>query len=121
MKQGIHERVFGFYPAGLKKFFLLRLRKEAFEDPALMKHGEAYRDLDVSILHALLLEHYLGIDEGRLAAQSNLDYARDPEFCIRQVDEGKYQAVFFNPTTAAMRVVSSANACLRNQPIFPSF
>ena len=109
MKQGIHEKVFGFYPAGLKKFFLLRLRKEAFTDPALMKHGEAYRDLDVSILHALLLDHYLGIDEGRLAAQSNLDYARDPEFCIGQVHEGKYQAVFFlNPTTAGqmMRVAS---------------
>ncbi len=109
MKQGIHEKVYGFYPAGQKNFFLLRLRKEAFEDPVLMKHGEAYRDLDISILHALLLDDYLGIDEGRLAAQSNLDYARDREFCIRQVDEGKYQAVFFlNPTTAGqmMRVAS---------------
>ncbi len=57
--------------------------------------------LDVSILHSLLLDRGLGIDANKLEAQTNVDYEREPETCIRLVDEGKYQAAFFlNPTTA---------------------
>jgi uncharacterized protein (DUF1015 family) len=101
MKEGREGNVFGFYPASLRRFYLLRLREPAREDPLLLKHAEAYRELDVSILHLLLMERHLGIDEGKLAAQSHVDYAREREFCIRSVNEGKCQAAFFlNPTTA---------------------
>jgi uncharacterized protein (DUF1015 family) len=101
--------VFGFY-AGSDEFYLLRMKPSAREDPLLLKHAEAYRELDVSILHSLLLERYLGIDEGKLAAQSNIDYERERESCIRLIDEGKYQAAFFlNPTSAEQmqRIASS--------------
>jgi uncharacterized protein (DUF1015 family) len=101
--------VFGFY-AGSQEFFLLRMKPCAQEDPSLLKHSEAYRELDVSILHSLLLEKYLGIDESRLAAQTNIDYERERESCIQWIDEGKYQAAFFlNPTTAEQmqRIASS--------------
>jgi uncharacterized protein (DUF1015 family) len=101
--------VFGFY-AGSSEFYLLRMKQSAREDPLLLKHSEAYRELDASILHSLLLERYLGIDEGKLAAQSNIDYMRERESCIRLVDEGKYQAAFFlNPTSAEQmqRIASS--------------
>jgi len=100
MKKRQKENVFGFYPASIRKFYLLCLRKEA----------EADRQLDVSILHSLLLERFLGIDEGKLAAQTNLDYVREREVCIQLVNEGRYQAAFFlNPTTAAQmqRIASS--------------
>lgn len=91
MKQRQKENVFGFYPASIRKFYLLCLRKEV----------EADRQLDVRILHSLLLERFLGIDEGKLAAQTNLDYIRERELCIQMVHEGRYQAAFFlNPTTA---------------------
>ncbi len=99
--QDAQENVFGFYPADLKKFYLLRLKKQAEADPLLLSHSEEYRRLDVSVLHALILERHLGIDEGKLAAQGHLDYVRERESCIRLVSEGKYQAAFFlNPTTA---------------------
>jgi uncharacterized protein (DUF1015 family) len=100
-KRNAQENVFGFYPADLKKFYLLRLKKQAEEDPLLLSHSEVYRRLDVSVLHALLLERHLGIDESKLAAQGHMDYMRERESCIRLVGEGKYQAAFFlNPTTA---------------------
>ena len=102
MKQECGRNVFGFYPEKLKKFYLLKLKDKAREDALLQKHIEAYRQLDVSILHILLLEYYLGINESKLVSQSNLDYARDVKSCIEWVDSGKYQAAFFlNPTTAA--------------------
>ncbi len=100
MKLGREDSVFGFYPASLKEFYLLRMRKSALEDPILLKHAEAYRRLDVSILHSLIMERYLRIDEDRLAAQAYVDYERERDVCIRLVNEGKYQAAFFlNPTT----------------------
>jgi uncharacterized protein (DUF1015 family) len=91
MRNGQKDHVFGFYPALLKAFYLLRLRKEA-ADPD---------ELDVRILHSVILERSLGIDESKLTAQAHLDYVRERELCIRLVDEGRYQAAFFlNPTTA---------------------
>ena len=95
MKGERDNHVFGFYPAGLKQFFLLRLIGKVQEDM------DALHRLDVSILHSLLLERCLGIDENKLVAQAHVDYERERESCIRLVDEGKYQAAFFqNPTTA---------------------
>jgi uncharacterized protein (DUF1015 family) len=101
--------VFGFY-AGAGDFFLLRMKPSALKDPFLLKHAEASCELDVSILHSLLLDRHLGIDKDKLAAQTNIDYMRERESCIRLVDEGKYQAAFFlNPTTAEQmqRIASS--------------
>jgi uncharacterized protein (DUF1015 family) len=98
----LESNVFGFYPAGTGRFYLLKLKDAAKADPMLTAYTEAYRCLDVSVLHILLLDHYLGINESRLVSQSNVDYARDVHSCIKAVDSGKYQAVFFlNPTTAS--------------------
>ncbi len=101
MKQDSVRPVLGFYPENAKKFFLLKLKDAALDDPILEKYTEAYRRLDVSVLHILLLDHYLGIDESKLVSQSHIDYKRDIESCIELVDQGKYQGAFFlNPTTA---------------------
>jgi uncharacterized protein (DUF1015 family) len=92
--------VFGFYPGDTRSFSLLRLKEEAKVDPFMLSHPEAYRHLDVSILHTLILNRLLGIDEGKLVAQAHVDYARDREACIRRVDDERYQAAFFlNPTS----------------------
>jgi uncharacterized protein (DUF1015 family) len=111
MSEGRGSHVFGFY-AGAKEYFLLQMKPSAKEDPFLVKHANASRELDVSILHSLLLERHLGIDEGKLAAQSHIDYERERESCIRLVDERKYQAAFFlNPTTAEqMQRIASSGA-----------
>jgi uncharacterized protein (DUF1015 family) len=109
MRAERESHVFGFY-ADSGEFYLLRMKPSALKDPLLLKHSEAYRELDVSILHSLLLERYLGIDEGKLEAQTNIDYMRERESCIRLIDDRKYQAAFFlNPTPAEQmqRIASS--------------
>lgn len=101
MRENRKDHVFGFYAENIKEFHLLRLKPQAFQDPLMLQRAEAYRELDVSILHSLILEQYLGIDEGKLAAQTHIDYALERDSCIRMVNEGRYQAAFFlNPTTA---------------------
>jgi uncharacterized protein (DUF1015 family) len=100
MQKEWKDHVFGFYPERSRTYYLLRLKESAIKNPLLRKHVEAYRELDVSILHSLLLERVLGIDESKLAAQVHIDYERERESCVRLVDEGKYQAAFFlNATT----------------------
>jgi uncharacterized protein (DUF1015 family) len=109
MREQRQNHVFGFY-AGSGEFYLLRMKPSARNDPLLLKHSEASRELDVRILHSLLLERHLGIDEGKLEAQTNIEYEREREACIRLIDRGKYQAAFFlNPTTAEQmqRIASS--------------
>ncbi|MDR0311692.1 MAG: DUF1015 domain-containing protein [Acidobacteriota bacterium] len=98
MREERERHVFGFY-AGNKKFYLLTMKPSAQSDAAFQKHSEPWRELDVSILHTLILDRRLGIDEEKLAKQTNIDYARSREACIERVDSGKYQAAFLlNPT-----------------------
>jgi uncharacterized protein (DUF1015 family) len=109
MSESRKNHVFGFYAEKTEDLYLLRLKPQALEDPVLLKRKKAFRDLDVSILHSLILEQTLGIDEDKLEAQAHIDYEHKRDSCIRMVNEGKYQAAFFlNPTTAEqmMRIAS---------------
>lgn len=101
MKQPHNRNLFGFYSGNGEPFRLLSLKEQARGDRLLDSYIDEYRSLDVSILHILILERHLGIDESKLVSQTNVDYARDIDPCIEAVDSGKYQAAFFlNPTTA---------------------
>ena len=62
----------------------------------------AWKTLDVSILHKLILEELLGIDQEKLAEGENLQYVKDTPNAIadsiEQVDAGHKQVAFFmNP------------------------
>jgi uncharacterized protein (DUF1015 family) len=65
--------------------------------------SEASQKLDVTVLHKMILEGILGINEQALASESNLEYIKDIGDAIDRstalVDSGEKQAVFFmNPT-----------------------
>ena len=62
-------------------------------------HSDAYRSLDVTVLHTLLLEGVLGIDKENMANQKNLHYTRSISEAISEVDNGDASAAFIlNPT-----------------------
>jgi len=65
--------------------------------------SEAWRSLDVAVLHKLILAKLLGIGEKQLAQGSNVEYIKDVgnavDASIQAVDSGRKQLVFFlNPT-----------------------
>ncbi len=71
-------------------------------DPVAPEMSPAWRALDVSVLHQLILEELLGIDQERLAGNENVQYVKDTpnaiDDSIAQVDAGHKQAAFFmNP------------------------
>ncbi len=95
-----NEHVFGLYLKDAPCYFLLSLKKANKLDELLPYASDAYRHLDVAILHKLILENMLGIDAEKLTKQTNVDYERYMEDAIRRVDtEDKYQMAFLlNPT-----------------------
>lgn len=76
---------------------VLTLEKSEVDRDALGDHSEAWKDLDVSVLHALVLPGTIGIDDDN--AGDHLRYTRIPEEAVAEVDDGTYQvSVFLNPT-----------------------
>ncbi len=65
--------------------------------------SDSWKSLDVAVLHKLIIEKNLGIDEKGLAEGGNIEYVKDTgegiDDSIEQVDKGAKQAAFFvNPT-----------------------
>lgn len=89
-------RTIGFYAAG--KARVLTLRDESAAD-FIPDHCLAYKRLDVTALHSLILERYFGIDRQNMATQKSLVYTRDPDEAFAKVDAGEFQCAFIlNPT-----------------------
>jgi uncharacterized protein (DUF1015 family) len=90
------DRRIGFYNG---RYFLFRLRDPQSMARAVPDRAEEWRMLDVSILHELIIERVMGISKARVEAKENIDYHRDLDLALKQVDEGRAQAVFIlNPT-----------------------
>jgi uncharacterized protein (DUF1015 family) len=80
--------------------YVLRLtNEEALDEFFGDEYSEAYKHLDCAVLHGLILEKVLGVDQEALAKQTNVTYIRDAKEAIRQVHEGRMQLAFLmNPT-----------------------
>jgi len=73
--------------------------KDKLED-IKKNHSDEYAELDVSILHNIILEEYLGIDEKALEEKRNLDYIRYRDKALSELEAKSYQAAFIlNPTS----------------------
>ncbi len=89
------------------KYYTLVLKDEKLMDD-ITGHSDAWRHLNVTILHKLILEDRLGIDKSKLASGtieggSYIEYIKSignaVQKSIDKVNEKDYQAVFFmNPT-----------------------
>ncbi len=85
--------------AGPGKLALLRLRGEFDLDRALSDLSPTLRRLDVVLLHRLVLERLLGIDQLAVREERNLSYYRELPLAAEQVEKGRGQVAFLlNPT-----------------------
>jgi len=100
-EQQIDKNAFVIY-SGNNTFYLAVLKDKKAMDSVSPEKSSPWRLLDVSVLHRLVLEKLLGIDEKRLASQSNVEYIKDTDNAvdesIAKVDAGQKQvALFMNP------------------------
>ena len=93
----VGKHAFAFYDG--ETWNTLVLRDVSIMDRLLPDKSEASRRLDVTILHSLILERILGIDQENMANQVNLTYTRSAEEAAASVDGGESNACFLlNPT-----------------------
>ena len=95
------ECAFGIYGPD-NTFYVAILKDKHTMDSIVPDMSRAWKTLDVSILHKLILEELLGIDQERLAEGENLQYVKDTPNAIAdsiaQIDAGQKQVAFFmNP------------------------
>jgi len=89
------EHKFVMYLKG--KYYVLTLKDEKLMDKFAGDRSKTWRTLDVSILHKIILERILGINDDNL--EDHVRYTRVDEDAIRFIAEGKYDLSFLmNPT-----------------------
>ena len=92
------KKAFAFY-CGKGEWYLLTLKDIGVMSKVLPDVSEASQQLDVSVLHSLILEKTMGIDKENMANQINLTYTKFFEEAIVKVDKGQFQCSFIlNPT-----------------------
>ena len=107
-EQGRGRHTFGV--AWMDGFATLRLRDEAVMEVLLPGEWSSdYRRLDVSVLHAAILDRLLGIDAQALEEQRNITYTVDPAEGVESVLQGREQLFFHVNATSADEVIRVAD------------
>ena len=74
----------------------------------------AWRTLDLAILHKLILEELLGIDQEVLSKGENLQYVKDTpnaiDDTINDIDAGERQAAFFTNAVTIKQLIMVTDA-----------
>ena len=116
-QQGRH--AFALYDG--KSWTVLALKDTAVMEKLLPEKSQAYRTLDVSILHSLVLEKLLGIDKENMANQKNLTYTRSAEEAQAAVDRGREPVLLPSQPHPGWRRLArwlpTGRRCPRNPPI----
>lgn len=106
----LSEKCFAFY-TGKDYYYRFELKNPDIIDNYIKDKSYAYRHLDVTLLHTLVLERFLGINTENMANQTNLFYTRDPKEAVELVQSDKAQCAFFiNATKVSdIKEISLAN------------
>ncbi len=93
---------------------LLRLKDSTIMDSAAAHMPAAVRRLDVSVLHALVLDRLLGIDEAAVRSGALIEYTVDARAALASVREGKSAGAFLMnpPSIGEVERVSDSGATM---------
>lgn len=103
----------GIY-GGNNTFYVAVLKDKRAMDSAASNMSNAWKSLNVSVLHKLVLEKLLGIGEKELASGGNVEYIKDTgsavDESIAKVDNGRKQIAFFvsPPKMQQLKMVTDA-------------
>lgn len=102
---------FGVYLGAGRLWVVTRRDAALIRDAMTDERSVAWKDLDVAILHRLVLERALGLSRESLDSQENVRYTRDAEEACLDVDDGKAIAAFLLPAPGveAVRDVALAD------------
>ena len=96
------------------KCWLLHLREPHQLETALPATPQVVRELDVSILHALVLDRIFGVKPEAIKAGGNLEYTIDAAGALDAVSSGRADGAFLMnpPTIEDVQRVSDSGATM---------
>lgn len=99
-KAGEGEHLFGMLLAGVSQYYILKLRDEKSVDRFVREDKpKEWKRLDVTILHALVINHVLGLTSEKVTNEDPIVYVKEPSEAVKKVQEGGFSIAFFlNPT-----------------------
>jgi uncharacterized protein (DUF1015 family) len=101
-----------FIARGKGKTVLFSLKKSAGLAEIMPDLVKEIRELDVSILHKIVIEKMLGISADQIARKEHIEYVKDFGEAVKKADSGKYDVAFMMNATKKEQVVES---CLAGQ------
>jgi uncharacterized protein (DUF1015 family) len=107
--RGQQQRVIGAY-AGEGAFYLLQLKRSADLERMMPDVSPAQRQLDVVLLHRLIIERGLGITPDAVKTEKNITYEREMDVAIAAVDEKRAQLAFLLNSVSVDTVAEMAMA-----------
>ena len=90
------------------KYYILTLKDKKAMDKFASDHSKTWRTLDVSVLHKIILEQLMGINESNL--EDHVKYTRVNEEAIKFVDEGRFDLSFLMNATKIEELKAIAEA-----------
>lgn len=102
--------VFGMRVRGERSYYILTLRNDADMDALIPNKSVAYRRLDVSILHHLIIDKLLGVKMETHKLGLNIEYIKDAAEADKRVHDGVADIVFFMNPTKVREVKDVASA-----------
>ena len=90
------------------RYYILTLIDEKIMDRFAKGRSHVWRTLDVSILHKILLEHLMGVNEKNI--EDHVKYTRVDEEAIRFVDDGRFDFSFLMNATKIEELKATAEA-----------
>lgn len=94
-----NKTAFAFCYGRNDKYYILVLKDKAIMEERIKDTSKAFRELDVAVLHSLILEDIFGLDKENLANQTNLKYTRHISEAMGDVAKGEGNCAFIlNPT-----------------------
>ncbi len=100
----------GLYAPALGGAFGLRLRDKGVVEAAVPGRSSTYQELDVTVLHKLVLEPLLAIEPGATVGSANVDFTNSVEEAFGRVDRGECQLCFYLRPARVSQVRSLAFA-----------
>jgi uncharacterized protein (DUF1015 family) len=76
------------------RYLILRLKNKRIMQRLAKDLSAPLRELDVSTLHLLVLEHILGMTADEQVKGENIRYSQDEEFVLQALEKEDYQAAF---------------------------
>lgn len=88
------------------RYLILRLKNKRIMQRLAKDMSAPLRELDVSTLHLLILEHILGITPEQQADGSSIQYTQDEEIALQRLEKEDFQAAFILNATKAEEILA---------------